>query len=198
MGIVEVEVTDSGTLDRIRDSAADLRRIHRLAMAAWRRVIAEEGERGHWRPPSGAPIPWAPNLAGTDPLGGKQGSVIQAFLGRGSGSIEEVTEEGATFGSSLPYASVHRGEGRVRLADSRQPFRHKMSRRQAAFLAIRYKERHGSMEGYGRPKGDPDRGFLVIPRRPHATDNPEAATSIAAAVSAFLAQREIPRRLLDF
>lgn len=173
----------------------DLRPVLEMGLSAWRALGREEFEQGAWRPQSGAMRPWAPTRSGrTPPLGGASSSILWPYLGDTFYTIVEFTDNSVTFGSAHPAAAVHRGEGSVTVADAAKPHRQKMSRRQRAYLAIKFKE--SGLDPAPRAKDDPDRGFIVTPRRPHFTTSPELRTRITAIFSAYVRGVEVPPELL--
>jgi hypothetical protein len=194
MTIVIVAESSGDGLEETLEAAGDLGRPLRQSVQAWRSVGTEEFAEGAWRARSGPPRAWEPTQDGIDPPLKGGGGLLASWLG-GPGGIERFDNTSAEFGSSLAHAEVHRGPGAVTAADSRIPFKFRMTRRQRAFLAIKAKE-EGRIFGR-RLEGDPNRGVIVIPRRPHFTSNPEVLTRINAIFSAHMGGREVPSELLD-
>lgn len=189
---VTLDIVASGpSLVKVEFAGSNLRIPLEQSIRAWRALGSQEFAESAWRPPSGAFRPWAATQDGLQPLKGG-GRLLAAWLG-GPGGIERVSDTAAEFGVNLPYAGVHRGEGQVTAATAAEPFRFKMTRKQIAFLAVRAKERG---ESFGRRDlTDPDRGFLIIPRRPHFTTSPELQTRITAIFSAHIGLRDVPESL---
>lgn len=159
-------------------------------VAAFRGLIREEFDREFWRPPSGPPRPWERTKAfGNRPPPAKtlhrRGALRRAWLGRGAGAIEVYGQRSVTVGvagSIIPYAAVHRGgPGRVRAADARRPFRIRVTRRMRGYLAA-------ALGVYLRRTTT----HIEIPRRPHASINPELTTRINAIWSAWAVGRRAP------
>ena len=188
---IEIEVEPSRVgLDRTKDNLGDLSEPLAAVVRNWRGLIAQEFRTAAWRPQSGAVRPWPPLRNGGVPTLGPLG----AAWGGGVGGFTNVSRETASFGITGPiarWAGVHRGDGTA--AGSRRPHRQKMSAKQRAFLAIRAKEL--GIEFTGRPEGHPDRGFMITPRRTHATINPEIRTRATAIFAAHAAGRPLPEEL---
>jgi phage gpG-like protein len=191
---VVLTISESGAgLRAVEFAGSNLRIPLEQSIRAWRALGADEFSKAAWRPASGPFRPWAATQDGGIPLKGG-GRLLNSWLG-GTGGIERINDDSAEFGSALPYAGVHRGEGQVRVAQANQPFRFKMTAKQRAFLAIRAKERG---ETFGRRAlNDPNRGFLIIPRRPHFTTSPELETRITAIFSAHIGGRDVPASMFE-
>lgn len=192
--LLQVETITGTKLSKLGDGLKPETRVKLLkqAMAAWRSVIREEWTREAWNSPSGGFRPWKKTAAfGDFPAPAKtllrSGKLLAAYLGAGAGSFERLTAEGIEFGvlgSVIPYAAVHRGGGtKVLLADAGRPFVITVTSRQRAFLHF-----HGVHLKAGTK-------FIKIPRRPHATANPEVRTRISAIFAAGLVGRAVPERL---
>lgn len=160
--------------------AVDLRPALERYIAFRRQQIKEEWETASWRPMSGGLRPWQPvgafgnRPAPSSPLR-RTGALLRAWLG-GPGSITRIGDTEAVFGvsgSRFPHAAVHRGgAGKVTAALSRVPERIGITPAMRTFVGLNFGV------WFKRSKR-----FIEIPRRPHATDNPEAATARAAFLS---------------
>ena len=179
---MRVEIDNPRPLDPMVAAASDPKPYFQAWLAMRRKQVRSEFAGARWLSPGGASVKWKPvgpfgsRPAPSSPLR-RTGRLAQAYQGQGAGAIEQITEKGVRWGvrgSVHPGAAVHRGGGgKVLVAQANVPERIPVTGRMRLFL--------------GRSFGvwlSPSKRFIVIPRRPHATDNPEASTRGAALLSA--------------
>ena len=169
-------------LDPMVAAASDPTPYFRAWLAMRRKQVRSEFAGARWLSPGGASVKWKPvgpfgsREAPTSPLN-RTGRLAAAYQGQGAGAIEEITEKGVLWGvrgSVHPAAAVHRGGGgKVLVAQANAPERIPVTGRMRLFLGHKFGVRLKSSTM-----------FIVIPRRPHATDNPVASTRGAALLSA--------------
>ncbi len=187
MAEIRVEVEIGPFADKARERALSLP--WDQAIAAARSVIHDEFNREAWRPPSGAAQPWQKTGPfGNEPAPAKtlqrSGSLLAAWLG-GAGSFQRIEQQQASFGITgmvARIASVHRGQGTQ--ADARVPTRIAVTPKMRVFLGV--------VKGVWLRKTTT---HITIPKRVHATDNPETATRVTALFAAFVAGRPAPEGL---
>lgn len=180
----------------LRRALADLSPALRESVRAHRQIVRKEFELEVWERPAGGKQRWLKTRAfGSDlaPAGSSvapaktlqhSGRLRRAWLGEGPGAVTRIGRRDAVFGvSGIPYAAVHRGgTGKVLTADASIPAKIPVTPKMRVFLGV--------AKGVWLRKTTT---HITIPRRPHATDNPEAATRRAAIFSAYLVGRPIPR-----
>lgn len=174
---IVVDFIGSNPLDQELARVTDMKPAFEQAVGFWRDVIGQEFATESWRPPSGAPRPWKEVEAfGSRPapvhILSRSGRLEQAWSG-GFGSITRITDTGAEFGVSgaaVPYAAVHRGgSGAVTTAVASVPARIPVTQKMRTFLGLSFGVWLKS-----------DTKVIRIPRRPHATLNPEVRTGVTA------------------
>jgi hypothetical protein len=192
MSLIALEITPSRPLGAMAARlGGSMREPLGASRDAFRSLIAEEFRLEAWRPPSGPMRPWKRTRAfGAKPAPAKTlhggGALRRAWLGQGAGAIERMGANSVTVGVSgavLPYAAVHRGGGKVTAADSRRPFRIKVTDRMRRYVLFAF---HVPLKVGA---------YIEIPRRPHATSSPELRTRMTAIFSAWAVGRQVPRRL---
>lgn len=170
---IRADVIGTNPLDLVIARATDLRPALRRWLGMRRELVRQEFEGSFWLSPGGGRVGWksvgafGTRPAPSSPLN-RTGALLRALLG-GSGGIESVEPLEAAFGvrgDAFPGATVHRGgSGEVTAAAASVPARIPVTRRMRGFLAVAYRV-------YLRATTD----TILIPRRPFATDSPEAAT----------------------
>lgn len=179
---MRVEIDNPRPLDPMVEAAGDPIPYFRAWLKMRRKQVRGEFAGSRWLSPGGASIPWKK----VGPFGNRPpprsplrrtGSLLQAYLGRGAGAIEQITKKGVRWGvrgSVHPGAAVHRGGGgKVLVAQANSPERIPVTGRMRIFLGLNF--------GVWL---SPSKREIVVPRRPHATDNPEASTRGTALLSA--------------
>lgn len=172
--LLNIIVTRDNQLGQIADRLDDPRELHEANLFLWRSFIFEEFTKGGWFRPQGGVQSWPK----TKPFGNRQaplrtlvrsGRLLGAWMGRGPGSIERVTEDGFEFGvdtNALPYAPVHRPSEPSATAFG-QVTKIFVRRRQRIFLGLQF--------GVWLRRST---RFLRVPARPHATSHPRAVESM--------------------
>ena len=162
----------------------------RPALREWvrmrRGMINLEFLREGWFAPGGGFVPWQKTRDfGTRKAPRKTlsrtAALLRAWTGVGLGALERVTDKAATFGVSglrFPYAAVHRGgAGEVGTGIAGVPARIPVTQRMRFYLGLTF--------GVWLRSG---KRFIEIPRRPHATNSPEARTRTTALFVDFIRQ----------
>ena len=180
---ITVDFIGSNPLDKELARVMDPTPAYEAGVKFWRSIIAGEFAGQFWRPPSGSTRAWKEvKKFGNQPapvrILSRSGRLEQAWAG-GFGSITRITKDGAEFGVSgaaLPYAAVHRGgAGAVTTAMAAEPERINVTPKMRVFLGLN--------KGVWLKK---DTKVILIPRRPHATVNPEVRTGITAIMTNFV------------
>jgi hypothetical protein len=183
MTIIRVEIVgDALSAEQAR--AADLTPWAEAGVAYWRSLIEGEFAGSYWQSKGGGQRGWLPtrrfgNVPPPPSTLVRSGRLRNAWLGRGAGAVTRIGRLGAEFGvTGFPHAAVHRGgAGDVGAAESRVPFRIRVTERMRGYLAA-VKDVH--LKKSTR--------FITIPRRPHATASPELRTGLIQLARNFITE----------
>ena len=185
--LLNISMTRTGELEEIFQRLKDPTALNVANLAVWRSSIQGEFQQGGWRRPQGGFQAWPR----TKPFGTREppqrtlvrsGKLLNAWMGRGAGSIERVTREGFEFGvsgSAIPYATVHRPAS-ISATSFGQVTKIFVRRRPRIFLGLQV----------GAWLRSSTR-FLRVPARPHATANPAVTNTMVENVLNMLNMRPL-------